>query len=93
MDTDDGRHLLGRGQLAPPLLARIRAQQYFLAAVEDETPHVIADLRDTVYPRYCAARRFGTPIVTKWIEDHHLIDPSGRALEWAKSCAEHTLYQ
>jgi hypothetical protein len=79
--------------LVPPLLARIRAQQYFLAAVEDETPHVIADLRETVYPRYCAARRFGTPIVAKWIEDHHLVDASGRALEWAKSCAEHTLYQ
>src|ERR1035437_7595953 len=52
---------LGTGQLVPPLFAQIRAQQYFLEAVEQEVASVITDLRDNVYPKYCEDKKFSGP--------------------------------
>jgi len=87
------KHLLGKGQLAAPLTAQIMARQYFLAAVEDQVSEVIMDLRDIVYPNYCETRGRGVPSLAKWMQDHHLVDPLCQPLDWARSCAEHTLYQ
>lgn len=83
---------LGTGQLVPPLFAQIRAQQYFLEAVEQEVASVITDLRDNVYPKYCEDKKFSGPLITSWIDKYNLRDPEGAPLDWVRSCAEHTLH-
>jgi hypothetical protein len=87
------KHLLGHGQLTPPLIATIIARQYFLAAIEDQVGSVIADLRDEIYPEYCLRDGQRVPPLCEWAEKHGLSDTSGQPIDWVRSCAEHTLYQ
>ncbi len=87
------KHLLGHGQITPPLIATIIARQYFLAAIEDQVGAVIADLRDEIYPEYCLRDGQRVPPLCEWAEKYHLSDASGQPIDWVRSCAEHTLYQ
>jgi hypothetical protein len=88
----DRKRLLGNGQLAPPLLARIRAQQYFLEAVQEEVSNVIIDLREIVYPKYCEAREFSTSLIADWAKEYNFLDLERTIVDWIRSCTELTLY-
>jgi hypothetical protein len=83
---------LGRGQLVPVLAKRISAQQRFLAAIHKETPDVIADLREDVFPFYQERQSFSTDLIRNWACRWNLIDLDNLPLDFVRSAAEHTLY-